>query len=249
MSAPLSVEAVILRSVPFGESDLVVHLMTREHGRLGVFARGARKSSRRFGGALQPFMLLRAELVDRRGSDLADLRGAMVVDAFLPLRDDLGRLAHAGYGVDLVRAVARDHQPNAPLFDVLVRFFTLLADAGPRSIGLRALEMAVLEAAGLSPRLDSCGRCGTGEGLLFFVPAEGAVACGGCTPPVALPVDRACLALLAALQRGGLEAAAAAEEAGLPLEPVRQILHAFLTRHLSREFPSLTFLRDVGAPP
>lgn len=247
-----TVEAVVLRTVPYGESDLVVHLLARGRGRVGAFARGARKSHRRFGGALEPFALVRAELQERRGADLADLKSAASIEPFLSLRDDLGRLAHAGYGVELVRELAREREPNDPLLDLLLAFLGGVARAGPRSVRLRALELGVLGAAGLAPQLDACARCGRplDEGQpLAFGPVVGGAGCRSCAGPAAMPVDLGTLALLRALQRGGLAATEAASEEGLPLEPARRALRLFVDHHVRKGLKSLVFLHDVGAPP
>ena len=130
--------AVVLRTTPYGESDLVVQLFVRGRGRTGAFARAARASKRRFAGGLEPFSLLDVELGDRRGRDLAELRGATLVDAHLALRQDLHRLAHAGYATELCRELLRDDEPNDALFDLIAAFYAHLAGAGARSLVLRA---------------------------------------------------------------------------------------------------------------
>ncbi|HSM92508.1 MAG TPA: DNA repair protein RecO, partial [Anaeromyxobacteraceae bacterium] len=62
MASRLKVEGIVLRVVDYGESDRIVTLLTRERGKVGAYARGARASRRRFPGLLEPFTLLSAEL-------------------------------------------------------------------------------------------------------------------------------------------------------------------------------------------
>lgn len=253
MAAPAeTVDAVILRTVPFGESDLVVTLLARGRGKLGAFARGARRSSRRFAGALEPFAQVRLDVAERRGSNLLDLRGGSVAEPFLGLRDDLSRLAHAGYAVELVRELLEDRVVNDRLLDLLLSFLTLLSDGPARSLRLRAFELAALDAAGYAPVLSGCARCDgalDGAARNFFEPSAGGVVCGSCVGRRALPFDRASLALLLALQRGGLEAAERASDEGLPIESVSRALRAFVAQHVRHELRSLAFLHEVGAPP
>ena len=59
-------EAVVLRSIRYGEADRVLHLFTLERGRVGAIAKGARKTTSRFGGRLEPFS--HVELVLRQGA-------------------------------------------------------------------------------------------------------------------------------------------------------------------------------------
>ena len=92
MATRLKVEGIVLRTIDYGESDRIVTLLTRERGKLGAYARGARASRRRFAGLLEPFTLLSAELIDRRG-DLLGLESASALRAHGGIRSDLARIA------------------------------------------------------------------------------------------------------------------------------------------------------------
>jgi DNA repair protein RecO (recombination protein O) len=245
-------EALVLRTVPYGESDLVVHLLARGRGRVGAFARGGRRSSRRYGGALESFALVQAEVQERRGSELAELRSATIVEPFLGLRGDLGRLAHAGYGVELARELTREKQPNDALLDLLLAFLGGLVVTGPRSLRLRALELGALDTAGVAPQLDACARCGRAldDGQpLAFGPLLGGAGCRSCAGNGALALDLGTLALLRALQRGGVAATEVAADEGLPLAATHRLLRHFVDHYVRKGLKSLDFLHDVGAPP
>src|ERR1017187_4811773 len=66
-------EAIVLRTYPLRESDLLVTLFTRLEGKVKGVARAAKKSKRRFGGALEPMTYVRAFYDDREGQELARL--------------------------------------------------------------------------------------------------------------------------------------------------------------------------------
>src|SRR5512142_1565262 len=101
---------VVLRTVDYGESDRVVTLLSRERGKISAFARGARASRRRFGGALEPFTLLSAEVRVRGGSDLLGLDSTAVLRGYGAIRADLARIACAAYAAELARELVRDHE-------------------------------------------------------------------------------------------------------------------------------------------
>ncbi len=249
--APITTEAVLLRAVPYGEADLIVHLLGRRLGKLGAFARGARKSVKRFGGGLEPFTLLRVEVQERRGADLFDLRSASVLEPHLALRNDLGCLAHAGYASELARELLQDHEPHDALLDTLLELFEVLSAVGPRSLTLRGFELRALAAAGFAPQLAGCTSCGAGfgaGGVLGFDAELGGVVCVQCMRPAVIRLDPAALRLLRALQEHGLRSAAEAAEADLPLDAVRHALRAFLDRHVQHNLRSRAFLEEVGAP-
>src|SRR5919204_373892 len=96
-AAAAKLTAIVLRTVDYGEADRVVTLLSRERGKVSAFARAARASRRRFGGALEPFTLVHAEAKERRGAELFTLESVAVERAFGGIRGDLARIACASY--------------------------------------------------------------------------------------------------------------------------------------------------------
>lgn len=241
----------VLRAVDYGESDRVVTLLTRERGKVSAFARGARASRKRFGGALEPFTLLSAEARERPGSDLLGLDSVAVERGFGGLRADLAKIACAGYAAELARELVRDHEPHDELFDLLGAYLSGL-DGGPaRPAALRAFELVALRAAGLAPRLDACARCGgpLGEGELRFDPAHGGALCASCelaASPAAPRIAAGSVAALRRLAEGGLEAAASEPLAPPAGREARVALSVFLEHHLGRRLAARRFLDEVG---
>src|SRR5262245_36913970 len=102
---------VVLKTTPLRESDLLVVLYTQTHGRVSAVARGARKSQRRFAGALQLLVLGRYQLGRRPRGDLWSLDAAEVEREWIQLAGDVFAVAHASYVAELVAALL---PPEAP---------------------------------------------------------------------------------------------------------------------------------------
>ncbi len=245
--------ALVLRTTDYGESDRVVSLLTQERGRIASFARGARASRKRFGGALEPFTLLSASLKERPASDLYTLEDVSVQASFGAIRGDLTRIACAGYACDLARELTRDAEPQPGLFALLLAYLRQL-EAGPaRPAALRAYELGALREAGFAPRLEACAGCGAAVDpaaapRLAFDLAQGGALCGGCAAaaPGALPMSPAALAALLRLSRAGLEATR--ED---PLAPgagaeARRLLARFVEHLVGHRLASRKFLDDLG---
>lgn len=258
MPERLSANAIVLHTTDYGESDRVVSLFTLERGKLSAFARGARASKRRFGGALEPFTVLTAELKARPGADLWTLETVQVRRGFGGIRGDLACIACAGYASELARELIRDSEAHEELYALLERYLAAL-DAGPAEpTVLRAYELGALAATGLMPRFDACARCGgepapfeeQPEPRLRFDPTAGGVLCASCAPlahPGSLDVRLGTAMALSVLQGGGIEAAAAAplsREAGAE---ARAVLTRFVEHQLGRRLQSRKFLDEVGA--
>ena len=236
-------EALVLSCVDYGEADRIVTLFTRDHGRLTAFAAGARKSKRRFAGALEAGTWLKARLVERRGDTLR-LDGVDVVRSYHRVRDELPRIARALYCLELCRELLRDHEPHEALFDALKDYLALLDDrqAGPTS--LLKFELDALQHTGFMPRFAPCALCGgpTGERPRFD-PEHGGVVCEGCSPrvPRGVPVSAVLVDALARLQAG--------ERTPLPPElraRARDLLNVFIAHHLGRRLKSVDFMEQVG---
>src|SRR6201991_392988 len=90
-------EAIVLRTYPLREADLLVTLFTRADGKIKGVARSAKKSKRRFGGALEPLTLVRAYYDEREGQELSRLDSCDILES--PLSSE----------IDYPRVVALEH--------------------------------------------------------------------------------------------------------------------------------------------
>lgn len=184
----IETEALILRSVDFGESDRVLHLITPLQGRLTAIAKGARRSVKRFGGTLDLFNHLRVQVDFGRRTNMARLDQARLIGSFDPLRVDAGRFGLGCYLLELFDRLAPEGSSRGDsqrLFDFALAALAAIAtwEANPRSRVF--LELRALEALGLRPELRSCVRCGTATGqqrTVDFNVADGGVVCGACAP-------------------------------------------------------------------
>lgn len=174
--------AVVLRSVDFGEADRILTLLTERWGRIAVMARGARRSQRRFAGALEPFAVLEATIAVGTG-EVGRLGEARLLRAFPRLLGSLACMREAGRALELVRRLAPQREGEPRLLAVVEALFEELdggrpAEAARVRAGLRALAVA-----GLPPRLDACVGCGLAPEAhqsALFDPARGGIVCRAC---------------------------------------------------------------------
>ncbi len=234
--------AVVLSYLDYGEADRIVTMLTEERGRLAAFAAGARKSRRRFAGALEPGTLLSVELVQTRG-DTWRLDGVDVLDAFPEVRAEIPLIARGAYAVELVRELCRDQQPHPDLFALLCRYLAALARKGAGALVMMRFEMLALAMAGFMPRLDRCARCGAPpQGVLHFDPEHGGLLCSECETGPGQRISKEAALLLASLQREPK-----AVEATPPVRAeARGLLTRFVSHHLGHRPKSLEFMREIG---
>src|SRR6185369_1611985 len=109
-------EAIVLRTYPLRESDLLVTLFTRAEGRVKGVARAAKKSKRRFGGALEPLTLIRVYYDDREGQELARLDSCDILDSPLSHSLDYARVAALEHVGELLDELLPEREANDAIF-------------------------------------------------------------------------------------------------------------------------------------
>ncbi len=179
----LHTPALVLRSVAYRDADLIVTLYTRLRGPISAMARGARRSKRRFAGALGLYTVASMELTGRAGAELWTLRSAQVEASYADLAHDIGSYAHAAYATELVRELTVSESADARVFDLLTDVYATLADNGPAAHVLRAFELTLLAYVGVEPVLDRCIACGETalSTLSLYVDVHrGGVCCSRC---------------------------------------------------------------------
>ncbi len=179
----LKTEAIVLRSIRFAEADRILHLYTAKRGRLGAIAKGARRPKSRFGGRLEPCFRLDLLLHEGRG-ELLTVTQAATVDGYPRLRSSGAALTASARACDAVLRLLDSAEPNPPAYNLLCRYLSLLDDpAAPAATSLQtalSFRLKLALAAGFSPELASCARCGEAEHLVGFSGAAGGVVCSSC---------------------------------------------------------------------
>jgi DNA repair protein RecO (recombination protein O) len=218
-------EGFLLRATPYGEADLVAALLTRRWGRIAVLAKGARKSRRRFGGALDYFHHLRAEVRPGR-SGMGRLLGVELVRPFGRLRENVEAYWAGSQVLEVARLGTREGDPDEPFFSLVEATLAALDRGGePRSL-VRVFQARALAALGYGLPVEECPACAEpygGYGAACHAAGPGGIRCGSCAEPGAVRLSPGTLRTLRAavelpLDRlGGLRVSASAEEEAGPL--------------------------------
>jgi DNA repair protein RecO (recombination protein O) len=197
-SRSYATDAVVLRSIRFGEADRVLHLYTAERGRIGAVAKGVRKTKSRFGARLEP--LSHVELQLHQGSgELQTITSVQFRRSHQAARDDYYRLSVGLIGAEAMLRLFTEQEQNERAFTALTRFLDVLDDT-PHAAERPALDplalafqLKLLWVSGYLPHLTSCAECGADDAsLVGYSPRAGGAVCRACADQVeaiALSVD------------------------------------------------------------
>lgn len=163
--------AFVLHSYPYRETSLIIDVLTRDHGRLALVAKGAKRPHSALRGVLQTFQPL---LLSWSGkSEMRTLTGAEWVGGMLPLAGDA--LLCGFYANELLVKFCAREDPQPPLFNHYVVTLTRLAHGEPAVQVLRSFERVLLRETGYAMALNRtvARRAVEGDRLYVFDPERG----------------------------------------------------------------------------
>lgn len=240
MRTTVTDEAVIIGLMDYREHDKIVTVFTREHGKLSGLARGAKRSVKRFGGALELFSRLSLSFTPADG--LVSVTDVDLVTIFPSIRATLEGIAHAGYACELVGALAPERMANQRLFRLLTAYLDHLDSFPATRADRHFFEINLLNILGYRPPLESCCHCGAplDEGGRWRKGEEGGLSCPRCSRSGSLLGGEAIATLLRSLTTGRFGQTPYSTG---DLVEVEAYLEAFIAGNLQRPLKSLAFLR------
>lgn len=168
-------EAIVLRTYPMREADLLVTLFTRVEGKVRGVARSAKKSKRRFGGALEPLTYVRAYYDVRERQELVRLDSCEVLASPMAAEVGYSRVVALGHTAELLDELLPDHEVNDAVFRLTLS--VLQALTGPEIwMPVTYFELWLTRLAGFLPELAECVVCGrslNGSRAYFHALADG----------------------------------------------------------------------------
>jgi DNA repair protein RecO (recombination protein O) len=242
-------EAVVLRAQKLGEADRIVTLLTREHGRVRAVAKGVRKTMSRFGGRLEPFMVIDVQLY--QGRSLDTVTQVEAIGAYgLQIASDYARYTAATAMLETAERMTEvEREPAVQQFILLAGGLRSLANGEHEAaLVLDAYLLRALAVAGWAPSFVDCARCGEpGPHRAFALGAGGSV-CRSCRPPGSAAPHPETLELLSALMTGDWPHADASQDRRR--REASGLVAAYLQWHLERRVRSLRWVeRGTDRPP
>lgn len=220
-------------------------------GKISALARGARKSSKRFGGALEPFAVFEATFARSRHGvgSMFTISEASVLESNDSLGSNLEKLGVAGFLLELLREVAPEHDSSEALFDLgrgALHLLSTDATANPRNV-LFSAGLRILAQSGLAMGVTRCTACGTAvppNKSVFFDALRGGVVCTPCGGGPILLSAEAAGALRFFQQHTVLESASRDIDASVRTE-MQSVFETFINVHLEKYLKTPLFMEQV----
>ena len=170
-------EAIVLRTYPLREADLLVTLFTRMEGKVKGVARAAMKSRRRFGGALEPLTYVRVFYDDRERQELARLDSCEVIESPMANEVSYPRAAALAHVAELLDELMPDREASDAVFRLSLAVLQELRGAA-LWMPITYFELWMTRLMGFLPELSECVVCGrslNGSRAFYHALADGLV--------------------------------------------------------------------------
>ncbi len=242
--------AIILKRRDFGEADRLLTVLTPEHGKIDVIAKGARKPTSHRTGHVELFT--RADMLIHRGRDLGIVAQAEMVEPYQALREDLSRGAYANYTAELLdRFTAEADEGYSDLFQLLDETLERLCNDDDPRLAVRYYEMRLLEQVGFRPELMECvisRETIQPQDQFFSYALGGAVSPGHAHDGLsAVPITMTTLKILRHMQRSYYPQVKSLQIAPSLHDDLERILLGYITFILERKLQSIDFIRKIRA--
>lgn len=176
---PIKTRALVLREQPFQDADKIITLFTENEGKIKAIAKGVRRSRSTLTAATQLFAY--SEIVYYPGKNFANLTQTDLIESYYDLRQDLVRMTLASYLMELLDVLFEFYQGSKAVLKMTVHLLYYMSEGLARNNEALAAAFQLKLAAvhGIMPNLNSCNRCGKGEGQYFSI-EDGGLVCADC---------------------------------------------------------------------
>jgi DNA repair protein RecO (recombination protein O) len=235
-----------LKRINYGETDRILTLYTREHGRLSAIAKGCRRPTSRLAAGTELFTYGRYMLAT--GKTLEIVSQSETRESFPSIRADMHRIAYATYIMELVNETIEDREASPDVFDTTLSSLYMLEGGIDPEIVTRAFEMQLMAMSGYRPRLDTCARCGNPLGeKVCFSPSLGGVVCCECgpLPDDAMDIHANTLTTLSALLTAEPAQLRSMRLPAGVMEQMANVMRWYIRYRLERELKSVEFIQAL----
>jgi len=240
-------EAIILRTYPLREADLLVTLFTRVEGKVRGVARSAKKSKRRFGGALEPLTYVRAFYDVKERQDLVRLDACEVLESPLATEVTYARAVALGHIAELLDELLPDHEANDAIFRLTLSVLHVLAGT-ELWMPVTYFELWLTRLVGFLPELTECIVCGrtlNGDRAYFHALADGLM-CAEDKRLASSEISKESRTWAAQMFRAPVDSFMEVSWAKSQCADLRKFLIQILQRHIEKKLITASMLEKIG---
>lgn len=243
----LTIQGLVLRVTAYNDTDALLTVLSGEHGKLTVKARGLRRKNSPLTASCQLLAYAEFTLFEYRG--MYTINEAHSIELFQPLQRDLEKLSLATYFAQAAEVISQEDMPNPELLSLVLNCLYALSKLQlPENQVKAVFELRSICLAGYTPDLSGCFRCGNPTPDRFDL-GEGRLECGSCrdrnSGGIRMPVKQSVLEAMRYIcccDSKHLFSFHAGQET---LEELSHVTESYFTTQLERGFSALDFYKSL----
>lgn len=241
-----SIMGMVLSSAPVGEYDKRLVILTKEHGKIAAFAKGARKPNCALLACSQPFAFGTFQVYQGRNS--YTVVAAEITNYFEELRTDLDAIYYGLYFCEFIDYLTRENVDSTEFLKLLYQSLRALGKKTiPYELIRYIFEFKCLAINGEAPQVFECVRCGEGQPGILFSAAAGGIVCENCRAQAkdAIEIDEATVYTLQYIIASKIESLFTFHVSDMVLYNLRMCSARYLSVYVGHRFHSLSFLEGI----
>ncbi len=261
----VSTEAIVLKSIDFGEGHKIVIFFTQDFGKVKIVVKGAHSFKNKFGASLEPMSLSHIVFYNRPERDLQMMSQADLVESFLAIQRDFQLLTWSLYLLELVDEFTEERDKNKFLFILIKKTFELLkaeksSDAKPPKdsvpgwkLLIKYFEIKLFQISGYGIQLKNCVNCSN-----IFVPNKdaysldiyrGGIVCEKCKKlnEFNLYIRGETLKILELFTMNGIDKIQRLRVSQKTFNELEKIVELYRKKYISKELKSLQFIKETNS--
>lgn len=237
---------MVLSTMPVGEYDRRVVILTKEQGKISAFARGARKPNSPFVGAVNPFSF--GEFVMYAGRTSYTLQSVNITNYFSELRNDMMNAYYGFYFLELADYYTKEGNDEREMLRLLYQTLRALINPHiPNRLVRYIYELKCLTVNGQAPQVFECVLCGSDQKPAVFSISKGGLICGECNDGVkdGIVLDPSVLYSMQYIESSTIEKLYTFNVSAKVLEQLGSIMGKIMDQYTDKKFKSLEILETL----
>ena len=242
----LTIQAIVLRVTDYNDRDALLTVLSRNHGKLTIKARGLRRKNSPLTAPCQLLAFAEFTLFEYKGQ--YTINEAQSLELFLPLRRDLTRLSLGTYFAQAAEVISQEDLPNPELQSLVLNCLFALSKLGEPEEKVKAVfELRAACLAGYMPDLFGCHNCGDQNPDRFDI-SQGMLECRACRTSgggIRMPVNPAILEAMRYICLCESKKLLSFSIGPENMKALASLTEAYLTTQLERGFATLDFYKSL----
>ena len=248
--------AILLRKIEYGDHDFIISFLSESKGKISVIAKNAKKSIKRFSGALDLFSVnhIQCTFPKKKKDGMTILSHADLENGFANIRYDVFKTAYASYWVEVMHFWLEENKQQSALYNLL--FFSLDAlnkESLSREVISLFFQIRFMSLSGFFPNIENCDQCKTSvdhikQQKVWFDFAEGRIVCKDCInkrSKYGLIVSKGTLKQIHWINNSDVSRADRIKFSNIAIKEGEMLVEAFIPFYIGRQFKSLQFLNRI----